>query len=74
MAEKVTVPNEYLNFTDVFSNELAVELLKRSDINKHAIDLKLSKQPFYAPIYSLDPIKLKTLKTYIKTNLINGFI
>ena len=32
------------------------------------------KQPPYGPIYSLGPVELKTLKTYIKTNLANAFI
>ena len=33
-----------------------------------------SKQPPFGLIYSLSPIELKTLKTYIKTNLANDFI
>ena len=28
----------------------------------------------YGPIYNLGPVELETLKTYIKTNLANGFI
>ena len=43
-------------------------------INKHAIKLEDGKQPLYMPIYSLGPVELKTWKTYIKTNLANGFI
>ena len=43
-------------------------------INKHAIKLKDNKQPFYGSIYSLGLVKLKTLNTYIKTNLANNFI
>ena len=43
-------------------------------MNNYAIKLEKDKQPFFSPIYSLGLIKLKTLKTYIKTNLINGFI
>ena len=43
-------------------------------MNEHAIELKKGKQLFFGPIYSLGPIELKTLKTYIKTNLANGFI
>ena len=45
-----------------------------TEINTHAIDLKKSKQPPYGPIYSLGSIELEILKTYIKTNLANGFI
>ena len=36
--------------------------------------LEEGKQPSYLLIYSLRPVELKTLKTYIETNLINGFI
>ena len=43
-------------------------------INKHAIKLINGKQPSYRPIYSLGPVKLKIIKTYIQTNLANGFI
>ena len=43
-------------------------------MNEHAIKLEEGKQPPFGPIYSLGPIKLETLKTYIKTNLANSFI
>ena len=43
-------------------------------MNKHAIELEEGKQPPFRPIYSLGPVELETLKTYIKTNLVNGFI
>ena len=43
-------------------------------MNKHAIKLKEDKQPPFGPIYSFGPIELETLKTYIETNLVNGFI
>ena len=43
-------------------------------MNKHAIELKKVKQPLFGPIYSLGPVELETLKTYIKNNLTNGFI
>ena len=68
------VPAEYSDFTDVFSPELATELPEHTEINTHAIDLEEGKQPPYGPIYSLGPVELKTLKTYIETNLANGFI
>ena len=42
--------------------------------NKYTIKLEKDKQPLYRPIYSLRPVKLKTFKTYVKTNLANGFI
>ena len=43
-------------------------------MNKHAIELKEGKQLPFGPIYSLGPVELETLKTYIETNLANGFI
>ena len=36
--------------------------------------MEKNKQLPYRPIHNLGPIKLKILKTYIKTNLSNGFI
>ena len=74
LAEKVTVPTEYLDFADVFLEKLANVLPERTKANKHAIELVEDKQPPYRPIYSLRPVELETLKTYIKTNLLNGFI
>ena len=68
------VPDEYANFADVFSPDLAAELSEYTGINDHAIELVDDQQPFYGPIYSLGPIELETLKAYIETNLANGFI
>ena len=44
------------------------------EANEHVIKLEEGKQPLYRPIYSLGPVELKTFKTYIETNLANGFI
>ena len=68
------VPNEYSDFADVFSSDLASELPEYTGINNHAIELVNSQQPPYGPIYCLGPVELKTLKAYIETNLANGFI
>ena len=57
-----------------FSVDYAAELSENTKINEYAIKLEKDKQPLFGPIYSLRPIELKTLKTYIKTNLANGFI
>ena len=51
-----------------------MELPENTGINEYAIKLEKSKQPPFGSIYSLGPVKLETLKTYIKTNLVNGFI
>ena len=69
-----TIPVEYSNYADVFSPEAAAELPKHTGMNYHAIELEEGKQPYYDPIYSLEPVELETLKTYIETNLKNGFI
>ena len=49
-------------------------LPERTELNEHAINLEDGKQLPYGPIYSLGPVELETLKTYIKTHLKTGFI
>lgn len=68
IVEKVIILVEYSDFEDIFSKKLALKLSKRFDINKHSINLELSKQPPYGTIHSLEPVEFKILKTYIKTN------
>ena len=70
----VSVPAEYLDFANIFSEELAAVLLEYTEINTNAIDLEEGKQPLYRPIYSLDLVELEILKIYIETNLANDFI
>ena len=65
---------EYFNYSNIFLAEYIVELPENTRINKYAIKLKEDKQSLFGPIYSLEPVELETLKTYIKTNLANGFI
>ena len=43
-------------------------------MNNNIIKLQKSKQLFFRFIYSLELVELKTLKTYIKTNLAYGII
>ena len=74
LGEEVTVPIEYLDFANVFLEKLANILPEQTGANEHAIKLKEGKEPPYGPIYSLGPVELKILKTYIKTNLANDFI
>ena len=68
------VSAEYSDYSNVFSAKNAMELLENIGINEHAIKLEEGKQPLFSPIYSLGLVELETLKTYIKTNLANGFI
>ena len=65
---------EYFNYKDIFLGNNIIKLSKYTKISNYAIKLKKSKQLFFKPIYNLGPIKLKILKTYIKTNLANNFI
>ena len=74
LTEEVKISDEYSDFTDVFLEEKALVLLERTELNEHAIDLEDGKQPPYGSIYSLSPMKLETLKTYIKTYLKTRFI
>ena len=68
------VSAEYSDYSNVFSAENAAELPENTGMNEHAIELEEGKQPPFGPIYSLGPVELETLKTYIETNLANGFI
>lgn len=54
--------------------EYKAEFLKYIEMNDHVIKLEIGKQPLLGLIYSLGLVELEILKTYIKTNLINGFI
>ena len=74
LIKEITVPAAYADFIDVFSKKSPKVLSKYIGINEHAIKLEEDKQPPYKPIYSLGPVELKILKTYIKTNLANRFI
>ena len=65
---------EYSDYSDVYSVENVAKLPENTRINEHAIELEEGKQPPFGSIYSLDSIELKTLKTYIETNLANNFI
>lgn len=76
IADKVsfTVLAEYSNFEDIFSKKSAAVLPEHTEINTYTINLEKGKQPLYRPIYRLRLVKLKILKTYIKTNLAKSFI
>ena len=65
---------EYSDYNNVFLAKNIAELPENTKIDKYVIKLKEDKQSLFGPIYSLGLVELKTLKTYIKTNLTNGFI
>ena len=54
--------------------ENKAELSENTKMNQHVIKLEEGKQPPFGPIYSLSPVELEIMKTYIETNLANGFI
>ena len=70
----IEVAAEYSDYSDVFLAENAAELLEITRMNEYAIKLEKGKQPPFGPIYSLGLVELEALKTYIETNLANGFI
>ena len=74
LTEKVTMPVKYLDFADAFLEKSANVFSERTGANEHAIELEKGKQAPYGPIYSLEPVEFKILKTYIETNLANVFI
>ena len=63
LTEKVKILDEYLDFTNVFSEKKVLVLLERTKFNEYAINLEDGKQPPYEPIYSLGPVELEILKT-----------
>ena len=74
MSEETGILTEYSDFSNVFFLDSAAELPEHTRINDHPINLLDDKQTPYDPIYSLGPVELETLKTYIKANLASSFI
>lgn len=61
------IPVEYSDYTNVFSFDQVMELPGNIGINEYVIKLIEQKQLFYESIYTFSPVKLETLKAYIKT-------
>ena len=76
MANKAltSILTKYSDFADVFSPELASELLEHIEIKDHAIKFVDDWEPPYGLIYNLRSVELETLKTYIEINLANSFM
>ena len=74
LSKEIKIPEEYSDFTYDFSEEKALVLPEQTKFNQYAIELEEGKQPPYGPIYSLDPLELETLKTYIEIHLKTRFI
>ena len=67
-------PPKYTDYADIFSFNLPIQFLENTGINKYAMELQDGKKPLYGPIYSLRPVELEILKTYIKAYLKTRFI
>ena len=73
-SEETGIFAKYSNFSNVFSADSATELPEHTRINNYPINLLDNKQLPYGLIYSLEPMELEMLKTYIETNLACDFI
>jgi len=67
------VPPEYRNYVDVFSKAKASELPPHCNYNLK-IDLEEGTSPPLGTLYSLSPVELSALQTFINENLNTGFI
>lgn len=74
LLKKVIIVVKYLDFTDIILKQLVIKSSKSLYINKYSINPEIDKQLPNKLIYSLEYVKLKILKTYIKTYLVNNFI
>ena len=71
--QRPEIPQELLEFSDVFSPDLAGTLpaLKQGD---HAIELEAGKEPPYGPLYNLSQTELSELRRYLEESLHKGWI
>jgi len=67
------VPPEYRDYADVFSKVKASELPPHRDYDLK-INLEEGTSPPLGTLYSLSPVELSTLQTFIYENLNTGFI
>ena len=69
-----SIPVEYQDLAEVFSEDKANELPPpRGDLD-HAIPLEEGSKPVYGPIYNLSENELKALREYLDENMRKGFI
>lgn len=71
--DNVTLPPQYFNYSDVFSERMFNTLPPRQDFD-HVIDLKVSFVPKVAKIYPLNPQEVDVCKEFIEENLMTGRI
>ena len=68
-----SVPKDYHDYTDVFSKVNASTLPPHHDYDLK-IELEEGTTPPLGTIYSLSPVELTALRTFIDENLTTGFI
>ena len=61
--KNIIILTKYFNLIDIFLPSFIIELLEYIGIKNYVINLGINKYLFYNLIYSLEPIKLKILKT-----------
>ena len=71
--DSIGLPSEYSEYARVFSPEEANKLPEHTKDDHHII-LEEDKSPPHGPIYPLGEPELEVLRSYIETNLANGFI
>ena len=69
--DEVTLPQQYSEYTDIFSEQTFDALPPRRDFD-HAIDLKESFTPKVAKLYPLNPEELTACRTFVDENLKTG--
>jgi hypothetical protein len=70
--ESSTIPPEYLEYQDVFSEQRADELPPTTG-KTHEIDIGEAEPP-YGPIYALSAVELEALREYLDSSLKKGWI
>lgn len=70
---EVVIPVDFVDFTDVFSDEKA-DKLPPDSTDDHCIPTDTGKQPPFGSIYSLSQAKLEFMRAYIEKTLASGFI
>ena len=71
--DEVTLPPQYSEYADVFSEQTFDALPPQRDFD-HAIDLKESFMPKVAKLYPLNPEELTACQTFVDENLKTGRI
>ena len=68
------IPKEYLEYMQLFQEEVDAKALPRHQPWDHEIELEPGKEPTFGPIYALSEKELQVLRGYIEENLKKGFI